>query len=197
VLRKDIKDLINEIEQGEDYIIEETQPNIIHIKDVFNGLDRTLGKVSKTDFIQNLAMKEKFLENTMKVIILIDYTSEMKKMLNIKDVMKAVERIDEEYIDWLDVITSFIEDSKKREIMKGFLNNNSLTNDLTGNNNNQYNYDISDILKQTNPNAISVNADANYLRFMKQSAEQYQFKLRDVDVDLEDEIKIEKKVTVI
>lgn len=196
MLRKDIKELINEIEQGEDYILDEGQANIVTLKDVFNELDRELGRVSRADFVRNLAMKERFLDAPMKSLMLVDYTSEMKKLLNIKDVASAVGRIDSERIDWLDVITCFIESPQKREIMKGFLSNSSFTNELSLHCPRDYNYDIGEALSRPNPNATSVNADANYLRFMKQSSEQYQFKLSEVDVGLENEAKGAQRAVV-
>lgn len=173
------------------------------VKDEFNSLDRKLGKVSKIEFIDNLSIKERLMDNRTKSILLIDYSSDMKKLLTVKDVIKALGGLGADYIDWLDIVTCFIEDSKKREIMKGFLDNSSLTNELNEEHNKQYHYDIEDVLRKTdakpqtlNPNTFSVNVDPNYARFMKQSADAYQFKLSEVDVGLDDEFKLEAKITV-
>lgn len=185
------------MESGEDYIIEESQPNVIAIKDVFNELDRTLGKVSKTELVHNLTIKEQFLTNSTRSILLVDYTSEMKKLLSVKDVIRVLEKLDERLVDWLDVITCFIENNQKREIMKGFLNNNSFTNELLDRNPCQYNYDMEDILRQTNPISKSINVDVNYAQFMKQSADNYQFKLDGVDVGFGDDMEPQKNITVI
>ena len=172
VLRKDIKDLVAEIESGEDFILEETQDNIIAIKDSFNSIDRTLGKIGRDCLIDDLTKKEQLMDNNSRQIILLDYGTDLKKIVTIKDIIKQIRLLRSELIDWFDVLTCFIDDENKRQVIKGFLGDAPVTDKK-----NEYKQIIEDKL----PNTF----EEKYNNYLQDSRSGFELRTDKIDCELD------------
>ena len=191
-MRRDIKELVSEVEAGEDFIVDESHANILTLKDAFNGLDRHGDKVSKWELLDGLALAEKLLNGTARAIALVDYASGTRKVVGVGDVARAIGRLDAETLEWLDVVTSFIESSKKREMMKGFLAGGALEPNVNQRGK-HYDYHLSDLYQGGELPHGTRNAPPPSAPFEKpythHDISNYAFKLADADIDFSTELK--------